>query len=78
MPEKLQALSLFSGAGGMDIGVKNAGFHVDARVELDKFALDQHRQVANSVPPPLAETMATAIRKYINEDNHTCDMLHPC
>lgn len=29
--------------------------------------LDQHRQVANSVPPPLAEVLATTIRRYLNE-----------
>lgn len=29
--------------------------------------LDQHRQVANSVPSPLAEILATAIKKYLNE-----------
>jgi len=39
----LRALSLFSGAGGMDIGVKNAGFHVEACVELDKFACETLR-----------------------------------
>ena len=42
-PKKLRALSLFSGAGGMDIGVKNAGFHVEACIELDKFACETLR-----------------------------------
>lgn len=35
-PDLRQALSLFSGAGGMDIGVKQAGFDVKACIELDK------------------------------------------
>lgn len=33
---QMSAISLFSGAGGMDIGVLNAGFDVLACVELDK------------------------------------------
>jgi len=31
--------------------------------------LDQHRQVANSVPPPLAKVLATQIFNYLNEQN---------
>jgi DNA (cytosine-5)-methyltransferase 1 len=31
----LRAVSLFSGAGGMDLGVRQAGFRVLAGVELD-------------------------------------------
>lgn len=33
---KKRAISLFSGAGGMDIGVREAGFDILAEVELDK------------------------------------------
>lgn len=35
MPKKLKAFSIFSGAGGMDIGVAQAGFEIEACVELD-------------------------------------------
>lgn len=34
--DKLQALSLFSGAGGMDIGVEAAGFDILAQLEIDE------------------------------------------
>lgn len=34
---KPKALSLFSGAGGMDIGVKKAGFDILAEIEIDKY-----------------------------------------
>jgi len=34
---KFCSLSLFSGAGGMDIGVKNAGFNILAEIEMDKY-----------------------------------------
>lgn len=36
MKSELTAISLFSGAGGMDIGVQQAGFDILACVELDK------------------------------------------
>jgi len=32
----MNALSLFSGAGGMDIGIRNAGFDVLAEIEFDE------------------------------------------
>jgi DNA (cytosine-5)-methyltransferase 1 len=31
--------------------------------------LDQHRQVANSVPPPLAYALGDEIRRYLHEQN---------
>ena len=43
MPKPLKALSLFSGAGGMDIGIKNSSFHVSACVEMDRFACETLR-----------------------------------
>jgi site-specific DNA-cytosine methylase len=32
---KYRALSLFSGVGGMDIGVKKSGFNILAEIEID-------------------------------------------
>lgn len=43
MTRKLKALSLFSGAGGMDIGVMQAGFEVLACVEIDPYACETLR-----------------------------------
>lgn len=34
--DKLKSISIFSGAGGMDIGVQQAGFEIEACIELDK------------------------------------------
>jgi DNA (cytosine-5)-methyltransferase 1 len=34
------ALSLFSGAGGFDVGVRKAGFNVLAEIEIDKFCCE--------------------------------------
>jgi DNA (cytosine-5)-methyltransferase 1 len=41
--EKLKALSLFSGAGGMDIGVSQAGFEIKACVEADPYCCETLR-----------------------------------
>lgn len=40
---KLSALSLFSGAGAMDIGVRQAGFDILACIELDPYACETLR-----------------------------------
>ena len=39
----LTAVSLFCGAGGMDVGFKKAGFHVIAANELDAYACDTYK-----------------------------------
>ena len=39
----LVALSLFSGAGGMDIGIKKAGFDLLAALEIDKYCCETLR-----------------------------------
>ncbi len=44
--ENLTALSLFSGAGGMDIGVTQAGFDVLACIEIDPHCCDTLRDAA--------------------------------
>ena len=44
---KFTAISLFSGALGLDIGIKNAGFDVRAVVDNDKFACETARLNTN-------------------------------
>nr|WP_315468502.1 DNA cytosine methyltransferase [uncultured Undibacterium sp.] len=39
----MKAISLFSGAGGMDVGFKKAGFEIVAAIELDKHACETFR-----------------------------------
>lgn len=41
---ELKAVSLFAGAGGMDVGAKNAGFTVVAASELDPHACNTYRE----------------------------------
>ena len=38
--KELSAISLFTGAGGMDLGVKKAGFNVLAEIEIDKYCCE--------------------------------------
>ena len=45
-PSKFSAVSLFSGAGGMDIGVMQAGFEVQACVEVDPHCCETLRAAA--------------------------------
>lgn len=42
-PDKLVAVELFAGGGGVAVGLKRAGFRVAAAVELDKFAAQTYR-----------------------------------
>ena len=41
--KKYTAISLFSGAGGMDIGISQGGFDVRACVEIDPYACETLR-----------------------------------
>lgn len=38
--KKHKAISIFTGAMGMDLGIEKAGFDIKACVELDKFACE--------------------------------------
>ncbi|QCR35676.1 DNA cytosine methyltransferase [Nissabacter sp. SGAir0207] len=40
----MKAVSLFCGAGGMDVGVQNAGFEIVAANELDSYACKTYRE----------------------------------
>ena len=39
----MKAISLFSGAGGMDVGFTQSGFEIIAANEMDKYAADTFR-----------------------------------
>jgi DNA (cytosine-5)-methyltransferase 1 len=42
--EKLSAVSLFSGAGGMDVGFRRAGFQIEWANDFDKAAVETYRR----------------------------------
>ncbi len=43
----MKAISLFSGAGGMDIGIRQAGFEVLSDIEIDEHCISTLRAAAN-------------------------------
>jgi len=43
--KKLTAIDVFSGCGGLTLGLKLADFKVLAAVELDKLAVDTYKQI---------------------------------
>ncbi|MCT9001679.1 DNA cytosine methyltransferase [Microbacterium memoriense] len=42
MTKRLRAVSLFSGCGGLDLGIRNAGFDIVAAVDTDRLAARSH------------------------------------
>lgn len=48
--ERLPVISLFSGAGGLDIGFKNAGFEIAVAVEIDPSCCDTLRTNNPTLP----------------------------
>lgn len=44
MSDALRAVSLFSGAGGLDLGIRDAGFDIIAAVDTDGFAARSHER----------------------------------
>ena len=51
------AISLFSGAGGLDLGIERAGFHTVAAVEWDEDAADSMEKNAPNHFPALREVL---------------------
>ena len=69
-PQRPKAISLFSGAGGMDIGVECAGFHVLAQIELDEHccstlrtAKERHRRSTEVVEADIRQIDPAELRK---------------
>lgn len=62
MKKIYKGISLFSGAGGMDVGFKNAGIHVEWANEIDKDA-----SATYEVNNPETELRRGDLREFLNE-----------
>ena len=86
--KKLKAISLFSGGGGMDIGVKKSGFDVRASFEIDKYACETLRyniEVENEKTKvyegDIKEVEIDVVKKELNIKSGELDLLFggpPC
>ncbi len=85
---RYKALSLFSGAGGMDIGVQDAGFNILAQIEIDKHccntlrtAREREKRDTKIVESDIRAIDPTEFRKGLHLEKGELDLLFggpPC
>ena len=62
MNNKYNAISLFSGAMGLDLGIEAAGFDIKVCVEMDHWAAETIR-INTSIPVSKAPVLVTTFKK---------------
>ena len=87
-PQRYNALSLFSGAGGMDIGVQDAGFNILAQIEIDEHccntlraAREREKRNAKIIESDIREVNPAELCKDLNLEKGELDLLFggpPC
>lgn len=87
-PKRYNALSLFSGAGGMDIGVQNAGFDILAQIEIDEHccntlraAREREKRNTKIIASDSREVDPAELRKELHLEKGQLDLLFagpPC
>ena len=78
---KPKAIDLFSGCGGLTLGLKQAGFNVIAAVEIDPLAVEtyqaNHRRV-HIWPNDIRNVPATTVRQSLKLKRGELDLLAGC
>ena len=87
-PKEYNALSLFSGAGGMDIGVQDAGFNILAQIEIDEHccstlraAKGREKRNTKIIESDIREIDPAELRKDLHIEKGELDLLFggpPC
>ncbi|MEY8767530.1 DNA cytosine methyltransferase [Francisella philomiragia] len=82
--KSLSVVELFAGAGGLALGLEQAGFEAKALVEIDKWAvktLRSNRPEWNVIERDIQKVSKDGIRKYLLNPNDDIDLLsggYPC
>src|SRR5690606_37844452 len=77
-------VELFAGAGGLALGLEQAGFHTLGLVELDKYAcqtLRKNRPEWNVIEKDIIDVAEQGIKNFIETPNEEVDLLsggYPC
>lgn len=77
-------VELFAGAGGLALGLEQAGFHSKGLVELDKYAcqtLRKNRPNWNVIEKDIVQVVEEGIRNYVDVSVGELDLLsggYPC
>jgi DNA (cytosine-5)-methyltransferase 1 len=78
---KLKAIDLFSGCGGLTLGLKQAGFHVVAAVENDDLAVETYRANHRGVkvwPKDIRKLRVTFLMRHHGLKRGELDLLAGC
>jgi DNA (cytosine-5)-methyltransferase 1 len=78
MPKKYSAISLYTGAGGLDYGVEAAGFETEVVVELDKWCcrtLRHNRPDWSVIEKPIEEVKSSEIFEASGLEKREADLL---
>ncbi len=82
--KKFTAVELFAGAGGLALGLEEAGFHSKGLVEIDKYAcqtLRKNRPNLNVIEKDIIEVAEQGIRNFVDIPKGELDLLsggYPC
>lgn len=82
--KEYSAVELFAGAGGLALGLENAGFHSKGLVEIDKYAcqtLRKNRPNLNIIENDIIQVAEQGIRNFVDVPIGELDLLsggYPC